>query len=433
MTAMRPRRPRSRLVLLAPAVLAAAALAACGGSSSGSAAAPAGSTGSSSASAGTPTGPVWGIATASGSEAGGPTGKAQALPAAAHAGSPAAGGAVTVVHQAIGRYRVMFPGLGVAGGQGVATASARTGPAGTAPSAAPAGAPTGGSAVAACRVTGWEPSGGDEAVDVACAAGSGTPADSAFTTMFTFVPATVRLPGQPYAYLRDDAPSAAKTTPADSYNYGQPGGVTVTRDTTGHYTVFFAGAGFEADGSNLQVNAVGTGGANCNALGRVPVAGGQNVFVGCATGAAPADSPFTLVFAARHALVPADVAFAYAFPGLNSSHGTIQPPLGATKPAWAKWSANSAGQANTVTHLATGSYQLTLPGVAHRPDFVAVSPYGDAVHRCAVSGVTSPASGPFAAATVSVGCVDPSGAPADSYFSLTYLSVAPGGPATPIP
>jgi hypothetical protein len=364
---------------------------------------------------------VWGFARSDVAAA--TVGTARELPAAARGGTLASGRPVTVTRLAAGRYRVLFPGLGVAGGGGVATASALGGPL----------SGTGGAGAAACRAQGWRPAGADETVDVACVAGAGSPADSAFTTMFGFVPATFRLAGQPYAYLRDDTPSAATSTPADSYNYAQPGGVTVQRDAVGHYIISLAGAGFRAEGSNLQVNAVGDTAATCNALGRAPTGGGQQVFVGCAQGATPVDAPFTLVFAARHAVVPADVAFAYAFPGLTSARGTVQPPVGPSQPAWARYSANTSGQANLVTHIGTGRYELSLRAVAHSPDYVAVSPYGDAAHRCAVTGWRSPSTGPFGAATVTVSCVDASGAPADSLFSLTYLSVAPGGPAAPVP
>jgi hypothetical protein len=420
-----------RLATLAPVGIAAVALctlglAACGGSSSpatgpasGSASAVGSAAGSASARATEPSGPVWGFARSDVAAAA--IGQARALPATARGGT--SGRPVTVTRLAPGRYSARFGGLGVAGGRGVATASALGG----------ALSGTGGPGAAACRATGWAPSGADETVDVDCRSGAGTPVDSAFTTMFAFVPATTRLAGQPYAYLRDDTPTAATSTPADSYNSAQSGGVSIQRDAVGHYIISFAGDSFRPAGNNLQVNAVGDTTATCNALGRVSTGGGQQVFVGCADGTKPVDAPFALVFAARHAVVPANVAFAYAFPGVTSARGTVQLPLGPVTPAWDRFSVNTAGETNTVTHIAAGRYELSLRQVAHSPDYVAVSPYGDALHRCAVTGWQSPSAGPFGDATVTVSCVDATGAPSDSFFSLTYLSVAPGGPTTPIP
>jgi hypothetical protein len=147
--------------------------------------------------------------------------------------------------------------------------------------------------------------------------------------------------------------------------------------------------------------------------------------VGCALGAAWTDTPFVVVYANQHAVLPVEtVAFGHTFTGVEVSGHAAQAVVGPAVATWDRYSANSAGGTNTVHHLDVGSYQVTFPRVGRTPDHVQVTPYGEPTTRCALDGWTSPTAAPGGDAAVSLRCVNPQGQPVDSYASVAYVSTA---------
>ncbi|CAO5247526.1 hypothetical protein [Frankia sp. AgKG'84/4] len=378
----------------------------------------------------TATTPVWGFAGLTSPDiqigASTPITAAQSSGSWMTAGGSGASARVTVVHRATGSYRVSFPGIAVPGGRGVPLVTALD----------RAGTDTG--QVASCHVVRWDAAGTAEEVDLTCRDAAGTPVDSAFSAMFTHVPdAAAVSPGGAYAYLRldADAASAATAKPADAYSVSGPGTIEIHRVGAGHYTIDLIGPAFAKNGNNLQVNATGDSPIGCNALGRVVGKDRQSVFVGCANGATPTDSPFALLYTSGHALIPTDAtSFAHAFTGVTRPGGpTQQPPIGPAENAWGWYSANSTGAVNQVRRLAIGRYEVTFPGVARGTDAnqIQVTPYGEPTARC--SALAAPASASGQPITVSVRCVNAAGQPADSYASVAYASARTGVDATPVP
>ncbi len=350
-------------------------------------------------------------------------------------GTAAAGASATVVRRGTGRYKVIFPGIGVPGGHGVALASAV------------------GDEPVSCHSEGWAPSGPAEEVTLACRSPNGDYTDSRFTALFTFAPASYRASsafpdpyfrGQavspaptggpaslppPYTYFRDDEPGRDVTRVGDYYDAaGSATPFEIHRIGVGHYSIDLVGPAYSGrEGNNLQVNAIGSTPAGCNPLGRDEKTDRQTIFVGCAIGQTWTDTPFVLVYTNQHALIGADtVLFGHAFSGQEAEDTgrIIQPPLGMTVDAWDRYTANSAGKVNTVRHISAGAYEVTFPAAGRAPDNVEVIPYGEPTHRCAIGGWSSPRGSAAGDVTVSVFCADPAGARSDTQFSLAYLSAA---------
>ncbi len=384
-----------------------------------------------------PTAPVWGFVRSD--EVAPPLGVARTPAPFVQAGSwqSVAGtreASATVIRRDTGHYNVIFPGVGVPGGRGVAVASAI------------------GEDPVSCHTETWTPTGLAEEVTLTCRSPAGTYVDSRFTALFTFAPASYRpsstLPdayfrgrgtnpptgGQPdsvppYMYLRDDAPTEALVQAGNFYNVvGPTAPLAIKRIGVGHYSIDLIGPAYSSrEGNNLQVNAVGSTPAGCNPLGRDELADRQTIFVGCAVGETWTDTPFVLLYANQHAMIPADnVAFGHAFSGqeVEATGKIVQPPLGRTVNAWDKYTASSAGKVNTVRHTSAGTYEVTFPSVGRVPDDVQVVAYGEPTHRCAIGGWTLPGAGTPGDVTVTIVCVDPRGARSDTQFSLAYLSAA---------
>lgn len=364
---------------------------------------------------------------------------------------------------AVGRYSVVFPGLGVSRQRGVALATAIGGPAaagrtGTGPNPAttgaadadtdaPSGAVTDAAAPAHCHIVDWDavapppgepgavtgarsasgpPGRLDERVNLACRRPSGDFVDSRFSLLFTYVPEGYRPPvgDPPYAYVHLDQGGRADSRPRDAYSVSGPGMVQVHRLGTGRYAVDLVGSEFVRPGNNLQVNAAGASAVGCNVLGREVKADRQSVLVGCADGTTLADTPFVLLYTDRNALVPTGASdFAQLFTGIVRDGGPLEPaPLGDPVDAWARYSANSAGSVNTVRRTGVGVYEVVLPGVAGTPDHLSVTAYGEPTSRCSVDNWTSGFKPRDVTATVR--CVDGSGRPVDSHASVAYVSAA---------
>jgi hypothetical protein len=164
--------------------------------------------------------------------------------APASAGSYNPAGATRVYRDGVGRYRVVFSGLGGYLPQGF-------------------GGHVQANAVGAgkvhCIVERWTGSPSpDLSVTVECYAPSGARADTKFTTMVT-------APASHLAYVWADQPSLASYTPNSDYAFNPMGGsVTVTRTGVGAYTVRWVAVDGEIrDFGNAQVTAWGYDNAQC--------------------------------------------------------------------------------------------------------------------------------------------------------------------------
>ncbi|MET9425854.1 hypothetical protein ABZY06_35095 [Streptomyces sp. NPDC006540] len=90
-----------------------------------------------------------------------------------------------------------------------------------------------------------------------------------------------------------------------------------------------------------------------------------------------------------------------------------------------QWStAADAGWAGTVTHLATGEYEVRLPGIGGSGGVAHVTPYrtDNSGRSCAVRGYRPDGADEL----IRVGCVDRTGAPVDWWFTVFYAAPATG-------
>jgi hypothetical protein len=223
------------------------------------------------------------------------------------------------------------------------------------------------------------------------------------------------LPGKLPAGLHAAAPRVAgKISPSaragyfassGSSSYNSSGGaVTMTNPSTGGYTVTFAGLG-GITGGNVEISDQSTD--TCVVGGWGPVGSDLTVNVFCYTYAGVlANAEFMLTvtqpIAAPHG------ALAYDW---NYKTASSYTPVGA-------YQYNSAGKHNTIAHLGTGQYKVTMPGVATTGTngTVKVSGYGLGGGDCQLLqwGATSAGEVAF------VNCYAASGARQDRLFTIAY-------------
>jgi hypothetical protein len=122
-----------------------------------------------------------------------------------------------------------------------------------------------------CKVRGWGGS-PDLLINIGCMKRNGTPQDLKFNVLFL-------MPNNHLGYAWADQPSAASYTPSSFYSHNSSGGgVSITRSSTGKYTVTWSGLGADLlDGGDVQVTAYGGGTAQC----KVESWGSQSANVRC--------------------------------------------------------------------------------------------------------------------------------------------------------
>ncbi|MFZ1411485.1 MAG: hypothetical protein WAS07_08505 [Micropruina sp.] len=213
-----------------------------------------------------------------------------------------------------------------------------------------------------------------------------------------------------WAYLWADQASAASYTPNPAYQASSTGRLaTITRTATERYAVRLPGLALT--GGVVQVSAYGAN-HTCRSLGWYPEATGLVAAVQCNdAGGFPVDGRFTLSFAAPTSDT-GQLAHLWANQPTISSY--VPDPM---------YSYNSRAAGNRMRRLGTGQYEATLNGLGASGGHVQVTPYGEGNVRCSVLGWRASGS----AQLVNVGCRTPSGAAADSMFTLTF---ARGGPLT---
>ncbi len=215
------------------------------------------------------------------------------------------------------------------------------------------------------------------------------------------------------------APTTSSYTASSAYSWsssGQP--ITITRGGVGSYTVSFAGLG--GSGGDVQVSAYGDDRA-CKVGGWWSSGGALMTSVRCYDGAgAAADARYDVQFH-REALVapaPQDHTPELAYLWAHS------PTTAAYTPS-ASYAFNDGGDPSTIRRLATGVYQVTLPGQSSTGASAQVSAYGGSNQRCQLRRWRSMGG----AALLEVACFTPAGAPADSMFTLSLTQQAVPSPA----
>jgi hypothetical protein len=183
----------------------------------------------------------------------------------------------TITRSGVGAYQVIFPNLAAAAGHAQVTAY--------------------GAGSERCKVAGWGPSGGAQAVSVRCFTAAGAAADTLFTITYVrdgnVLGETVCCGpnGNPTAYAWADQPTAASYAPASAYQFPGWASSTITRAGTGDY--MFKTPVNLGDG-NVQVTAYGGGSEYCKVVNWNDVDG---VRVHCYTAAgAPVDTFFDVSF-----------------------------------------------------------------------------------------------------------------------------------------
>jgi hypothetical protein len=164
------------------------------------------------------------------------------------AGSWNPAGTTRIYRDGVGRYRVVFTGLGARLTPGVG-GHVQVNAVGT--------------NKVHCIMDHW---GGfsDLEVTVACYSPAGARADAKFTTLFT-------LPAAHLAYVWADQPTLSSYTPHSAYRWNPVfGAVTITRNGVGAYTVRWTGVDAEIrDFGNAQVTAWGYNNAQCRVNGQL--------------------------------------------------------------------------------------------------------------------------------------------------------------------
>ena len=222
---------------------------------------------------------------------------------------------------------------------------------------------------------------------------------------------------QRFGFALADQPSAAGAySPDSAYRYTSSGGsISVTRDSSGSYSVTFAGLG-RAPGQrdNVQVTSYGGAAIYCKPAGWGGTGPDLVVEVRCwsAATALLTDSRFTVLVLGAQAFGPSTpVGFALSF----ADTGTVLLDTSVT-------ARNSAGGHVGVGRVAAGNYAVGFPGLgqasAGGPVAIQVVPVGQGQRRCGVLAVDPSPS----VSGIGVYCVRPAGAMDDSPFSVLWLT-----------
>jgi hypothetical protein len=274
------------------------------------------------------------------------------------------GGAVTIARSSTGRYAVTFAGLGDPGG--VAHASAY------------------GTNSNFCNVVSWVPSGADEVVSVACYTADTSPVDTTFVANF----AVGHQAGAHFSYLwNEQASSTAQHVPATTYRYDSTGhDPWIRKIATGRYRVFLpASYDEQSEPYTFQVTAYGANTFRCHL-------------------AAAYVAPGTHEIQCRDALGTLyDTRFSLSF----SAEGSI---IGRTDLRYGDYTEAAAG----VTSPSTGVYSVSADGLDADRGQVVVDARGNTPNYCHVGDWNVSGT----ALNMTVRCFAPSGAPANTGFTL---------------
>jgi hypothetical protein len=191
------------------------------------------------------------------------------------------GGGISIAHTGTGRYSITYAGLGTPGG--VAHVQAY------------------GSTPNWCNVVGWNPSGANEVVDIACYTPGTAPADTSFVANFAVGHQTTAR----FSYLWSDQPSASgKHSPNATYRYDSTGHEPwIERISAGKYRVFLPASYDEQNEPNtIQVTAYGVQTFRCKVSKPYAAAGVHEILCTDAPGT-PYDARFVVSFSAEGSII----------------------------------------------------------------------------------------------------------------------------------
>jgi hypothetical protein len=210
------------------------------------------------------------------------------------------------------------------------------------------------------------------------------------------------------AFVWADQPSSASYIPNPAYQWNSqhPSAAvnTITRTGVGSYTVRLPDLG--AFSGTVIVTAYGPTANSCKVLYWDPSGRDQLVHIRCFTvTGVRADTHFTMSYT-NPAGFGNDFAYVWANKPTTASYVPSQP-----------YQANSSGAVNQIKRRGTGSYLVELPNLGQEAGHVQVTAYGPGPKRCKVGSW-----GPVGTKQdIRVFCYAPSGNPADSRFTLTYV------------
>jgi uncharacterized protein YjdB len=265
-----------------------------------------------------------------------------ATPYAAALAFNSSGGAITVMRQAVGAYRVTLAGQATPNGETETLLVTRYGE---------------GSSY--CKLAGDWANGfaSDLVADVRCYAYTGASADAAFSIMLL---GRGVLAGR-FGFALANQPSAAGPyAPAKTFHAGptNPAPIAISRTSVGQYAVRFTdNGGAPNDAEAIHVTAAGAGNVRCN----VAQMTGDVAQVGCyAPDDAPADSPFSIVMLDRGRSGSSRTAYLWAVDANEDEYEAIGTyALPATR------AYSTSGGAVELTKLAAeGRYDVVLRGLA---------------------------------------------------------------------
>jgi len=301
----------------------------------------------------------------------------------------------TMLRLATGHYELTFPGLNGSSG------TVQVSPYGT------AGEMT--------TVERWVPSGSDAQVLVRMFDAKGQPSDGRFTAIFTIVPGS-EISGQEISYVWANEPSSASYTPAVGYQHrpDETSPINVRRLGVGDYVVHMPGVGGTLPGDPHNGGIV-----HASLYG--PTAGWAQVAwwergssdltarVLCfGPAGSPADSRFTLSHHRR-----ADVGGRL---WVNHAYAWCHDELASTYRPALQYQYSTQAEDLNVQRLDVGQYRVVMARQDLSRGHVQVTTYGYAPRRTEIER--------WAGDSIWVQTFDPSGARADSQFTISFSAPA---------
>ncbi len=264
-----------------------------------------------------------------------------------------------------------------------------------------------------CNVASWgESAEGNLSARVVCFDTSGAPAHSDFSiavlmpdavTSFREAPVNE---GQVYYAWADNPADEYTATPIYSSNNGND--VLVNRAAMGRYSVTFSELG-GVEGGNVQVTAYGETNARCGVTSWSSGGSDFRANVHCtATDGSATDAPFSI------AVIPGGTESSINYAWANDPEAEVYNPN-------TTFSRNASGGGITIDRSDVGRYRVSFPRSSESArvskGHAQITSY-DAETNCVM--------GALFADRIDVRCFDAAGAPADSLFSIMYLSPLDG-------
>ena len=212
-----------------------------------------------------------------------------------------------------------------------------------------------------------------------------------------------------YGYVWADQPTTASYTPAASSQANSTGALnTIVRSGAGIYIVTFPGLARATNGGTVNVTAYRAGGIYCGVRSWGMNGGGGIVVIVLCT--APNGTTADAHFDATYTVPKARGKMGYVY---------AENPTSASYTPAAFYQFNSTGGVNTIRRFGTGSYVVTLPGLAASGNggTVKVTAYGVSAVRCKVTSWGSNGTGGI---DVGVQCYTAAGAPIDGYYTMSF-------------